>query len=45
MEVACDELGIDFQSLNKPLTVTGGLPFHGGPGNNYVGILEGTIIS
>ena len=37
VEVACDELGIDFQSLNKPLTVTGGLPFHGGPGNNYVG--------
>eukprot|EP00943_MAST-04B_sp_MAST-4B-sp1_P008317 g8317.t1 len=37
VEIACDELGIDFQTLGKPLTVTGGLPFHGGPGNNYVG--------
>ncbi|MEM7466227.1 MAG: acetyl-CoA acetyltransferase [Pseudomonadota bacterium] len=30
---ACDALGID--PLSRPLTLTGGLPFFGGPGNNY----------
>ncbi|MFX6031732.1 hypothetical protein ABTE99_19350, partial [Acinetobacter baumannii] len=35
IQVACDELGI---SATDPrgLSVTGGLPFFGGPGNNYV---------
>jgi len=35
VQIACDELGI---SHNDPrgLTVTGGLPYFGGPGNNYV---------
>ncbi|MEL7540892.1 MAG: acetyl-CoA acetyltransferase [Pseudomonadota bacterium] len=28
-------LGIDHLSETRPLTVTGGLPFFGGPGNNY----------
>lgn len=28
-------LGIDHDSETRPLTVTGGLPFFGGPGNNY----------
>ncbi len=28
-------LGIDHESETRPLTVTGGLPFFGGPGNNY----------
>ena len=32
---ACDALGIDWQNEVRPLTVTGGLPFAGGPGNNY----------
>lgn len=32
---ACDALGIDWESETRPLTVTGGLPFFGGPGNNY----------
>lgn len=34
VEVACEELGL---SISDPrgLTVTGGLPFFGGPGNNY----------
>lgn len=35
---ACDALGIDWQDAGKTLpelTVTGGLPFFGGPGNNY----------
>lgn len=29
------ELGIDHTTETRPLTVTGGLPFFGGPGNNY----------
>lgn len=28
-------LGIDYESDPRPLTLTGGLPFAGGPGNNY----------
>jgi acetyl-CoA C-acetyltransferase len=34
VEVACDELGL---AVDDPrgLTVTGGLPYAGGPGNNY----------
>ncbi|MEO0364248.1 MAG: acetyl-CoA acetyltransferase [Pseudomonadota bacterium] len=31
--LACEYLGID--PMARPLTVTGGLPFFGGPGNNY----------
>ena len=35
VQIACDEMGI---SLDDPrgLTITGGLPYFGGPGNNYV---------
>lgn len=29
------ELGIDHTTETRPLTLTGGLPFFGGPGNNY----------
>ncbi|MEM1148732.1 MAG: acetyl-CoA acetyltransferase [Pseudomonadota bacterium] len=32
---AMAELGIDHKTETRPLTVTGGLPFFGGPGNNY----------
>ena len=32
--IACDELGLDRRDP-RGLTVTGGLPFFGGPGNNY----------
>ncbi len=35
IKIACDEMGIDINS-SKNLTVTGGLPYFGGPGNNYV---------
>lgn len=28
-------LGIDHETETRPLTVTGGLPYFGGPGNNY----------
>ncbi len=31
----CAALGIDWESDPRPLTLTGGLPFFGGPGNNY----------
>jgi acetyl-CoA C-acetyltransferase len=34
VEIACQELGIDPLGP-RALTVTGGLPYHGGPGNNY----------
>ena len=33
VQIACRELGFD---INRPLTVTGGLTFAGGPLNNYV---------
>ncbi len=33
--MARDELGIA-KDDSRPLTITGGLPFHGGAGNNYV---------
>ncbi len=31
---ACEAMGLDW-TTDKPLTVTGGLPFFGGPGNSY----------
>jgi acetyl-CoA C-acetyltransferase len=36
VQIACAELGIDPWADTRPLTVTGGLTFAGGPGNNYV---------
>lgn len=35
VQIAASELGVDTES-DRPLTVTGGLAFAGGPGNNYV---------
>lgn len=35
VQMACKELGLD-QDDRRGFTVTGGLPFFGGPGNNYV---------
>ena len=35
VEVACDEIGLA-EDDPRGLTVTGGLPYFGGPGNNYV---------
>ncbi len=35
VEIACAEIGIAADDP-RPLTVTGGLPYFGGPGNNYV---------
>jgi acetyl-CoA C-acetyltransferase len=34
VQIACDELGIAHDDA-RGLTVTGGLPYFGGPGNNY----------
>jgi acetyl-CoA C-acetyltransferase len=36
VEVAAAELGLPLDDPVRPLTVTGGLTFAGGPGNNYV---------
>jgi len=36
VEVAARELGLSTGDLDRPLTVTGGLTFAGGPWNNYV---------
>jgi acetyl-CoA C-acetyltransferase len=36
VEVAALELGVDAWDASRPPTVTGGLCFGGGPGNNYV---------
>ncbi len=35
VEIAADELGLDCNDPNRPLTVTGGLTFSGAPGNAY----------
>jgi len=35
VQIACREMGIA-QADHRGLTVTGGLPYFGGPGNNYV---------
>jgi acetyl-CoA C-acetyltransferase len=34
VEIACQELGLSW-GPERPLTLTGGLPYFGGPGNNY----------
>ncbi|WNG90757.1 acetyl-CoA acetyltransferase [Mycobacterium sp. ITM-2016-00318] len=36
VQVAAAELGLALSDANRPLTVTGGLTFAGGPWNNYV---------
>lgn len=40
---ACDALGLS-QSEGRPLTVTGGLPYHGGPGSNYMAHSVATMV-
>jgi acetyl-CoA C-acetyltransferase len=35
VQIAATELGLDPDDPGRPLTVTGGLTFGGGPGNNY----------
>jgi acetyl-CoA C-acetyltransferase len=36
VQIAADELGLAIDDPSRPLTVTGGLSFAGGPWNNYV---------
>ena len=36
VQIGAAELGLGLDEANRPLTVTGGLSFAGGPGNNYV---------
>jgi acetyl-CoA C-acetyltransferase len=36
VQIAAHELGLPLDDPDRPLTVTGGLAFAGGPGNNYV---------
>jgi acetyl-CoA C-acetyltransferase len=36
VQIGADELGLGLDEPDRPLTVTGGLSFAGGPGNNYV---------
>lgn len=40
---AMDALGLKSND-SRPLTVTGGLPFHGGPGNNYMTHAVATMV-
>ncbi len=35
VQIAANELGLAIDDLDRPLTLTGGLTFGGGPGNNY----------
>jgi acetyl-CoA C-acetyltransferase len=35
VQIGAAELGLPLQDVQRPLTVTGGLTFAGGPGNNY----------
>jgi acetyl-CoA C-acetyltransferase len=35
VQIAAGELGLDVEDAARPLTVTGGLTFAGGPGNDY----------
>ncbi len=43
IEFATDALGLAADDA-RPLTVTGGLPFHGGPGNNYMTHAVATMV-
>ncbi|HMD46093.1 MAG TPA: acetyl-CoA acetyltransferase, partial [Acidimicrobiales bacterium] len=44
VEIAAAELGLPVDDPGRPLTVTGGLTFAGGPGNNYAGHSVATMV-
>ncbi len=44
VEVAARELGLAIDEPGRPLTVTGGLTFAGGPGNNYASHSIATLV-
>lgn len=45
VEIAARELGLAIDCASRPLTVTGGLTFAGGPGNNYSAHAIATLVS
>jgi len=45
VEIAAAELGVPEDDPSRPLTVTGGLTFAGGPGNNYGSHAVATMVS
>ena len=44
VQIAACELGLAIDDPGRPLTVTGGLTFAGGPGNNYAGHAIATLV-
>ena len=44
VQIAARELGLAIDDPARPLTVTGGLTFAGGPGNNYTGHAIATLV-
>jgi len=44
VQVAARELGVALEDRARPLTLTGGLTFAGGPGNNYTGHAIATLV-
>jgi acetyl-CoA C-acetyltransferase len=44
VQIAAAELGLPIDDKSRPLTVTGGLTFAGGPGNNYGGHGVATLV-
>ncbi len=45
VQIAAGELGLSLADSARPLTVTGGLTFAGGPGNNYTTHAIATLVS
>jgi acetyl-CoA C-acetyltransferase len=45
VQIGAAELGLSLDDPGRPLTVTGGLTFAGGPGNNYTGHAVATMVS
>jgi acetyl-CoA C-acetyltransferase len=44
VQTACEVIGLDALDASRPPTVTGGLTFFGGPGNNYVTHAVATMV-
>ncbi|TSD98078.1 enoyl-CoA hydratase [Skermania sp. ID1734] len=44
VQIAADALGLPIGNPDRPLTVTGGLTFAGGPGNNYTSHAVATLV-
>jgi acetyl-CoA C-acetyltransferase len=44
VQIAASELGLAIDDSSRPLTVTGGLTFAGGPGNNYTSHAVATLV-